>query len=83
VFATSDLRVPEVPPVEGWSLWQPTLQLVGEVQQKRYMHIALHVFPIWTTENGEAFAVGVEVENSDEVRQQHRPLRPNPTAAGF
>ena len=46
------------------------MQLVGEVEQKGYMHIALHGFAVWTRENGEPFAIGVKIENSDESKSQ-------------
>jgi hypothetical protein len=50
-------------------LRRPSVQLVREVQQEGYMQVALGFLDFRTRENGKAFAVRVQVENPNKVRQ--------------
>ena len=51
------------------ALLRSSVQFVGEVQQEGYMQVALGFLDFRTRENGEAFAIGVQVKNPNKVRQ--------------
>ena len=50
-------------------LRRPVAQLVGEVQQEGHVKVALGLLDFRTRENDEAFAVRVQIENPDKIRQ--------------
>src|SRR5215813_1672043 len=50
-------------------LRRSSVQFVGEVQQEGYMQVALGFLDFRPRENGEAFAVRMQVENPNKVRQ--------------
>jgi hypothetical protein len=50
-------------------LRQPAAQFVGEVQQEGHVKVALRCRGFRSRKNGKAFAVRMQVENPNEIRQ--------------
>ena len=56
---------------------RPTTEFIREVQQEGHMKVAFTFLDFGTREDGEAFAVRMEVENPNKIRQQHLLVRPD------